>query len=128
MTAEELWAKARPYLEAALEHSNGTHHVDDLPPMFQNAELQLWVGERCVAVSEFLNFPRKRRLNVFLAGGDLSEMRAMRPGVEAFARANLCDGVMFSGRATEAVKRTSGWGRASGYEPTHVCFIKDFSA
>lgn len=125
-TVAALWERARPFLVDALEHTHGTHEIVDLLDQIGQGRLQLWLGERCAAVSEILTFPRRRALNVFLAGGSLREMKAMRPGVEAFARAHACDEVMFSGRLTASAKKAIGWSRAAdGYEPTHVLFVKE---
>jgi hypothetical protein len=126
MTGQELWDRARPYLEDALGHSGGTHLIEDVAKAIGEGKLQLWLGERSAGVSEILVFPRKRVLNLFLAGGDLEELKSLRAGVEAFARGCACDGVMFSGRLTQAARRASGWNRAwPDYEPSHVCFRKE---
>lgn len=126
MTPDELWGRAKPFIEAALEHANGTHTVEDVAAQIIEGKLLLWVGERCACVSEILLFPRKRFMNVFLAGGDLKEMKAMRAGVEAYARGHLCDGVMFAGRLTPEAKRQPWTRAAGGYGPTHVSFLREF--
>jgi len=124
--AAELWARARPFLEDALAHAHGTHEIEDVLGAIGEGRLQLWLGARCAGVTEILTFPRKRMLNLFLAGGDLDEMKALQAGLEAFARAHACDGMMFSGRLTHMAQRASGWGRAlSDYRPTHISFCKE---
>ena len=126
MTAADLWARARPLLQDALAHAHGTHEIEDVLGAIAEGRLQLWLGERCAGVTEILTFPRKRMLNLFLAGGDLGEMKTLQAGIEAFARAHACEGLMFSGRLTAAAQRASGWGRAgAGYRPTHICFCKE---
>ena len=37
-------------------------------------------------ITEFHDFPNKRYLHVFLAGGDLDEIKAMNPDLEDFAK------------------------------------------
>jgi hypothetical protein len=126
MSVDAVWARARPFLEEALLHCGGTHELEDVVKAIGEGRLQLWLGERSAGVSEILTYPRKRVLNLFLAGGNLEEMKALRPGLEAFARGHACDGVMFSGRLTAAARRASGWSRAwQGYAPTHLTFCKE---
>ena len=126
MKAAALWSRARPWLQDALAHAGGTHEIEDVLGAIGEGRLQLWLGERCAGVTEILTFPRKRMLNLFLAGGDLDEMKTLQAGLEAFARAHACDGMMFSGRLTRAARRASGWGRAwPDYQPTHISFCKE---
>ena len=126
MSVEATWARARPLLEEALRHCGGTHELEDVLKAIAEGRLQLWLGERSAGVSEILTFPRKRVLNLFLAGGDLGEMKTLRAGVEAFARGHACQGVMFSGRLTDAARRASGWSRAwPAYAATHISLCKE---
>ncbi len=124
--ATALWRRARPFLEEALEHANGSHQLEDVVKAIGDGQLQLWLGERCAGVTEILRFPRRRVLNLFLVGGDLAEMKTLQPGVEAFARGHACTAIMFHGRLTGAAKRSSGWARAwPDYEPQWICMSKD---
>jgi glycine/D-amino acid oxidase-like deaminating enzyme len=123
---ERWWARAQPFIEDALEHAEGTHTIGDVLERIASGHLQMWIGEKCAAVSEVLTFPRHRALNVFLAGGDHREMQALRPGVEAYARALGCRRVFYSGKATKAVQKATGWARLSAdYHLTHVVFSRD---
>ncbi len=124
MTVAQLWERARPHIEDALAHAGGTHAIEDVLGGIAEGRLQLWVGDRCAGVSEILNFPRRRVLNLFLAGGDMAEMRTLQAGLEAFARGSGCQAAMFSGRLTRSA--VSGWPRAwPDYHPTHICMTKE---
>ena len=127
---ERNWQRAEPYIEAALLHAGGTHTTADILSGIAAGHLHLWIGERCAAVSEILNFPRKRALNLFLAGGDLTELQSLAPGVEAFARAQGCATVMATARLTTGARkgldRVSAWlATFAGYEPGHILCTKD---
>jgi len=109
-------------LGEALEHCHGTHSLEDVRQALQEGKLQLWVGERSIAVTERLHYPRKDVVNIFLAGGDLEEMRACLPGIEAYARGVGASAMMMSWRE----KRKSGWAKlAPGYEACWTGFWKD---
>lgn len=124
--AEKLkqWEKARPFIERALVYWPG-HTIEDVLSCYLRGTVQLWVGERCAAVTEFLRSPRRCTLNVWLAGGDLREMQTMRAGMEAWARGAGCAAVNFLGRTTKKSRALDGWGKASGYEPGWVNYTRD---
>ena len=129
-TVERNWNRARPFIEDALEYADGTHTVEDVLDGILRGSLQLWIGERCAAVSEVLSYPRKRALNMFLAGGDLRELQGLVPGVEAFARARGCSTVMATARLTAGAQRRLpklvAWVAAfAGYVPGHILCTKE---
>ena len=72
----------------------------------------LWPGKAAAIVSEFVTYPSgDRAAQVMSAGGDLDEILAMVPGMEAFARLNDCTVVTIEGRrGWEKVMKPSGYG------------------
>jgi hypothetical protein len=129
---QRFWLRAEPFIAEALEHANGSHTVEDVLEGIAKGDLQLWVGESCAAVSEILRFPRKRALNMFLAGGDAEDLKRLAPGVEAFARARGCSMVMstarLSGGAKRGLRRLVGWlSFWPDYEPGHILCTKDLA-
>lgn len=64
---------------------------------------QLWPGETAAMVTQCLDGPEGRFLHVWLAGGSLEGVMALKPGVEAWGRAMGCAEVTINGR--------SGWAR-----------------
>ena len=99
-------------LDEALAHCQGTHTLEDVRQGIAKGALQLWIGERSVAVTELVNYPQRRVLNVFLAAGEHDDMAACMPGVEAFARGVGASALMMAGR----VARRTGWDRLFGFE------------
>lgn len=127
---ERNWKRALPYIEAALVHAHGSHTPDDILAGISAGKLQLWIGERCAAVSEIQNYPRKRALNMFLAGGDLEELKSLTPGIEAFARAQACSSVQATARLTKGAKaKLRDWLAWlltwPDYDPGHLLCIKE---
>ena len=127
MTVSAVWDRARPYIEAALEHAHGTHTVEDVQAAIGAGQLQLWVGERSAAVTEFFNYPRRRALNIFLAGGDLREMKACEPGMAAFARAHGCHFMQCFGRLSRRERQRSTFARAADWSAEWVVMTKDLT-
>lgn len=96
--------RCRAWIEAALEYSGGTHTFDDIAAGVLTGRFRLWERHNGCAVTEFVMFPRKKVLNVFLAGGDMQAIKDLEQPAVEFARANGCHAMTISGR--------SGWKRA----------------
>ena len=96
--------RCRPWIEAALEHADGTHNWDDIVAGVYAGHFHFWPREKSAAITEINVYPRRRIFNVFLAGGDLADLQRFAVEVEESARKAGCDAVQCSGRA--------GWARA----------------
>jgi hypothetical protein len=111
----------RPYLEAALEYSDGTHTIEDVREAIGCGQAQLWPGERSVVVTEFVHFPRSKTCSGWLAAGDNDELAEMCKCIEVWAKAHGCN------RATIIGRR--GWQRTYladyGYRPRWVTLSKE---
>ena len=88
----------RCYIEAALAYSYGTHTYEDVARMVQEGSLQFWPGVASVILTEIIEHPRRRVLNVFLAGGKLDEIERMIPPLQDWARSRGCTLAVFAGR------------------------------
>lgn len=115
------WARAAPWLQAALAHAGETHELSDVRVLVEAGDAQLWVGARAAMVTVIEDDPRERRLLIWLAGGDLEELvRGLRPAAEAWARGQGCRRALIIGRA--------GWERAlapEGYAPLARIIAKE---
>lgn len=109
--------ECRPWIEAALERSGGTHTFEDVKTAIEQGLMQLWPTPGGCIVTEIIDYPRKRVLNVFLGSGELEQILDMHASVEAWARAQGCVSLVMSGRW--------GWKRVlpkHGWKPTHLHF------
>jgi len=117
----EAWARCAPWLAAALDHAGRSHDLADVEEMVSQAEAQLWAGDRAAMVTLLEDEPRERRLLIWLAGGDLSELvNVLRPAAERWARGQGCRRVLIVGRP--------GWERAlapEGYAPLARIIAKE---
>lgn len=123
MTAFDAIARARPYIEAALEHGSAlgapAHTFDDIARGILSGVFTLWPLPSGCMVTEFVQYPRKRVLHVFLGGGDLGEIIDMHDMFDAFARQNGCSEMTVTGRA--------GWSRVlvnHGWKREHVTMAR----
>ena len=119
LTTAEVMEPYRALLERALAHSQGTHLWEDIVEAVEEKDMFFWPGKRSAAITEVLDFPRKRCMHIFLAAGDMEELKEMEPCFVEFAKHFECDFVSLSGRAR--------WQRSlkdMGYKDAHVSLFK----
>jgi hypothetical protein len=114
-------ARCRTFIEAALEYSQGTHEFIDIAAGVLSNRYQLWASKKSAVVTEIIVYPRLKDLHYFLAGGDLDELKSMRPHIEEWGAKHGCTRVTLAGRP--------GWARTflrdEGYAPTWSILKKD---
>lgn len=115
--------RCRQWVEAALEYSGGTHSFEDIAAGVLSGRFQLWPAAKSVVVTEIVVYPKLKDLHIFLAGGDLEELKGMQPSVEAWGAQLGCSRVTLTGR--------KGWVRVftenADYEPVWVRGIRSIS-
>lgn len=103
-----IWARCRDWLLPALEDGTEAELVADLG----RGLAQLWAGTRSAMVTQVVDEAAGRALHVWLAGGDLGEILALKPGVEAWGRATGCGYVTINGRrGWDRILRSDGFVR-----------------
>jgi len=114
-------ARCKDWIEAALEHSGGTHDFWDIVDGIYSGHMQLWVADKGCLVTEIVVYPKKKVLNVFLGGGEMDELSGMHEKVIRWAKDHGCSGATITGR--------KGWVRAFqkfGWKPLHTTIVKEF--
>ena len=91
-------AHSRSWIEAALERS-GTHSFEDIEAGVTSGLFQLWPAPEGCLVTELVQYPQKKVINVFLGGGKLEQLEVMHRDVIAWAKAQGCTGAEINGRA-----------------------------
>lgn len=86
---EAQFERCRGWIEAALA-VDGEATADELLAEVLAGRAQLWPGEGCCLVTQCALTPEGPTLHTWCGGGDLKEMIAMRPGIEAWGRAMGC--------------------------------------
>lgn len=113
--------RARPFLEAALEYTQGTHTYADVVRDLDTGRSQLWDTNRAAVVTEIQLAPRAKTCHLFLAGGDLEELERILAVIERWAKGTGCDRISLAGRR--------GWERTflrgEGYSPAWTVMTKD---
>lgn len=113
------WSLHRGALLEAISHTHGTHTEDDVLAMILLGKLMLWANDGAAMVTEFVDYPRLRAVNVFICGGAIEPMWEVEARVIAHAKAHGCTRITGGGRR--------GWQRAlPGYHMGGYFMEKDF--
>lgn len=70
------WGRCSGFIQAALEKSGSAYSMDDVLQEVEGGRAQFWPGENCALVTQVLTYPLEKRIRVWLAGGDLTEIRS----------------------------------------------------
>ena len=119
-TPLEAMLPYRKMIEAALAHGNDTHGFNDIVNGVADQNMQFWPMERSCLVTEVITYPNTRALHIFLAGGDLDEIRSIDETLMVFAKEANCEIISLSGR--------KGWVKALAdldYHLAHVTMFKE---
>jgi hypothetical protein len=87
------------WLRSGIEDATEAELIEDL----RAGRAQIWPGETAAMVTQVLDTPEGRALHVWVAGGALDGIMALKPGVEAWGRAMGCQFVSINSRP--------GWAR-----------------
>ena len=112
--------RCKPYIEAALKYTGGTHDIIDIYEGLYKGTMQLWPAEKSCLVTEIINYPKMKVLNIFLGGGDLTEILSMHEDVIRWAKDQGCEALNMTGRF--------GWKKPLanyGWKPLHSSYVKE---
>ena len=98
--------RCRRWIEDALEYADESHLFEDIVRGVLNGNFHFWHGDNGCAVTEFVVYPRKKVLHVFLAGGDMQQILDFEESAAAWGKANGCTGMTIAGR--------KGWSKVLG--------------
>jgi len=113
-------SKHRLIIADALHFAEGTHTVDDIILMVMSGRLRWWYMENSFMLTEIIQYPQMSLLHVFLAGGDLDEIKARHSDLVSAAKQAGCKGLTLAGRRGWAKALSDiGWKEAS----TNVAFM-----
>ena len=82
----------------ALDVAGKTHGPEDVARAVNEGRMQAWTAGDSLVVTEVLEFPKAKALNVFLAVGNLDEVMALQPDLEQFGREHGCSVMRMEGR------------------------------
>jgi len=125
--AQEQWKRCKPWIEQALEYTNGMYDIEDIEASLAEQTMVFMPGENSALVLDIGQTPKGKVLNVFLGGGEKGKtlreyIERMDASVVAFARANNCRWITHHTRLSgERI------GKMLGYRKLCAVMIKDVS-
>lgn len=90
--------RCRHWIQAALDEGGNTHEFSDIVSAVLQGRMQFWPAADACAVTEIIEFPRKKYLHIFLAGGNKKTIIDMNESAAFFAKECGCDGISIAGR------------------------------
>ncbi len=84
------WAQCRDAMLPAIEMTAGTHTEDDVLAMLVAGRMKLWRKGASACITEFIQYPQMKVINVFIAGGSLQEIAPLQIEIENYGRKNGC--------------------------------------
>lgn len=92
------WYRCRPWLEPMVSASD-LYDMEHVERSIESGAMQFWSGKHSIAITEILNFPLAKAVNVFAVAGEsgfaLHELfKEIEPKICAFARASKCKKIM----------------------------------
>lgn len=109
-------------LEQALEHGGGTYSLHDIVDGLEEGRFQIFWNTNGVAITEIIQCPQKRYLNIFLAAGEMKAVLKLHKKVEKFARENGCNFMQAMAR--------KGWEKFNpeyGWKTTHTIYQRELT-
>jgi len=107
-------------VEKALDRMGNTHSLPDILALIEDGAMQSFAMGPTWAITQILDFPRKRVLEIFMVVGDFQDLEPLFQALEAYAKAHACDMIRAFGRPGWAkYSRPRGW-----RDEAHV-YIKD---
>ena len=111
------WERCGDYIEDALEYAQFSHTLEDVLRVVLAGDAQFWPESKAALVTEIIDYPQRRTLRFWLAGGDLETLRDLEVAAIEWSKTWGCS-------ASEIVGRR-GWVRAlNGYEEAATVGVK----
>ena len=111
----EEWRRCRKYLEPALD---GSYELEDVWDEIKSGRAAFWPFPNGAVVTQVCEYPRRRVLRVWLAGGNLDELRRSFGFLDELAEELGCQCIEIDGR--------KGWGRVmDGFKQQRVVYTKE---
>lgn len=106
------------WINDALEYAHNSHSAEDVFAMCQAGDAQFWPFADSVIITEIVNYPKRRVLRFWLAGGNLNTLLKVEPDIVNWSKQYNCNGVEINGR--------KGWERVlKSYKPSSITLVKE---
>lgn len=91
-------SKHKRFIEDALRQGWQGHTYEDVCRGVEEGDMQAWTSKHAIIITQIILFPKFKQFYIFLAGGNLAELEAMSPTLEAWAKEQGCKRAVLIGR------------------------------
>jgi hypothetical protein len=120
----EAWERSKPFMVTALKKAGDQYDIDDLLTMIEEDRAIFYPVQNGAAVFRVVVYPKRRRLRLWLIGGEVGEgvakLDAVMEAAELLAEKYGCDGIECTGQI--AYKRVL---KPYGYKHKGVVLTKE---
>lgn len=118
-SSAEEWLRCSRWIEDALEYAHGSHTLGDVWDAVERGDAQFWPAEKAGLVTEIIDYPQRRTLRFWLAGGDLETLKILEEQAIEWSKEWGCTAAEIIGRR--------GWIRAlDGYEEAGTIGVREY--
>ena len=111
------WVRCSRWIQDALEYAHGSHTLEDVYDAVVRGDAQFWPAEDVGLVTEIVEYPQRRTLRFWLAGGNLETLEWLEAEIIEWSKPWGC-------KACEIVGRR-GWVKAlEGYQDVATVGVK----
>lgn len=90
--------RCQSWIQDALDKGDDTHDFVHIVDGIMEQRFQFWPHADCCVITEIIDYPKKRVIHVFLAGGDFASIIQLEPNIIEWAKSIGCTDVSLSGR------------------------------
>ena len=110
--------RCKKWIVDALEYAHNSHSFEQVIDIVKRGDAQFWAFPDSAIVTEIIEYPQRRTLRFWLAGGNLKRLLDVEPKIRKWSILYQCEAVEIIGR--------KGWEKVlKGYEPTAIVLVKE---
>lgn len=110
--------RCKKWIVDALEYAHNSHSFEQVIDIVKRGDAQFWAFSDSAIVTEIIEYPQRRTLRFWLAGGNLKTLLDVEPKIRKWSILYRCEAVEIIGR--------KGWEKVlKGYEPTAIVLVKE---
>jgi len=111
--------RCRKWIIDALRYAHNSHTYEQVIDIVKRGDAQLWALKDSAIVTEIIDYPQRRTLRFWLAGGNLKTLLEVEPKIRKWS-------ILYRCRAVEIIGR-KGWEKVmKDYEPTAIVLVKEY--
>lgn len=111
--------RCKKWIDDALEYAHNSHTFEQVLEIVKRGDAQFWAFEDSAIITEIIDYPQRRTLRFWLAGGNMKRLLDVEPKIRKWS-------ILYACKAVEIIGR-KGWEKVlKDYEPTAIVLVKEY--